>query len=143
MLRFDSAARWILSPTLNAASVPPLFLAGVLLVAILVERTLGYVRVFAGLLALLVIDVLVFGLLSVGLARLERLRLPGILDHLRHCAMLYAGMVLLGSYLVYEELKPWPCCSLAWSMGALLFLVAAYAVVLNASVVYVTQRRSA
>ncbi len=100
MLRFDSAARWILSPTLYAASVPPLFLAGVLLVAILVERTLGYVWVFAGLLALLVIDGLVFGLLSVGLARLERLRLPGILDHLRHCASALCGYgapgILLG-----------------------------------------------
>jgi hypothetical protein len=54
--------------------------------------------------------------------------------------MLYTGLVFLGTYLIIEELKPWPCCPLQWSFGAALFLVAVYAVVLYAAVVYVTRR---
>ncbi len=83
----------------------------------------------------------VFVLLSSGLARLERPLPQGIFDHLRHCAMLYAGLVLLVSFLVPELVGPW-CCTLQWSLGAILFLVVVYAVKLDAATIYVARRRA-
>jgi hypothetical protein len=74
MPRFDFIARWILPPALYAASVPSVFVVGMLLIATLVEQTLGYVWVLATLLALLEISALVIGQLSIGLVCLEHMR---------------------------------------------------------------------
>jgi hypothetical protein len=118
-----------LSPILYAASAPPMFILSLSLVAFLVHVA-TYAWVW-GLLASLLINTLVFVLVNVGLARIEHMRSPGIRDHLRLCAILYAGLVPLGIFLItgYDGRY---CCALQWTLGAALFLVATYAIVLNA-----------
>jgi hypothetical protein len=55
--------------------------------------------------------------------------------------MLYAGLVLfLVFYLVPELVGPW-CCTLQWSFGAILFLGAGCAIVLNALTIYAARLR--
>lgn len=92
--------RWILSPILYAASVPPVFVLSLLLVAFLVHVA-PYAWVW-GLLANLLTSTVVFVLIKVGLVRVEHMRSPGIRGHLRLCAILYAGLVPLGIFLITE-----------------------------------------
>ena len=80
-------------------------------------------------------------LLGSGLARLERPLPPGIFDHLLHCTLLYAGLAILGFFLVPELIGPW-CCTLQWTIGAGLFVAAAYAVALDACMVYAVRRKA-
>lgn len=138
MYGFRLGVRWILSPILYAASVPPMFVLFLLVVAILVEQA-PYVWVL-GLSVLLWISTLVFVLANVGLARIEHTYSPGIRDHLRRCAILYAGLVPLGFFLItgYDGRY---CCALQWTLEAALFPVATYAIVVNASIIYVLRRR--
>jgi hypothetical protein len=139
MLR--ATTRWVLLPVLYAVTVPVLFVASMLPVALLLERPAGFVWAAAVVVASIAACALVLVLVSVGFARLEARELPGLSDHLRHCALLYAGMLALAAYLIYEELKPWPCCPLQWSMAALLLLIAGFAAALNASTIYLVRRR--
>jgi hypothetical protein len=44
-----------------------------------------------------------YGLVSWALLRLEGLRRPGGIDHLRRCALLYASLVVLGCLLLYTS----------------------------------------
>jgi hypothetical protein len=101
--------RWILSPILYAASVPLMFVLSLLLVAYLVDLA-SYVWVL-GLLAMLLIGTLVFVLVNMGLARIEHMQPPGIRDHLRLCAILYAGLVPLGIFLICRYDGRY-CCAL-------------------------------
>jgi hypothetical protein len=71
-----------------------------------------------------------------GLMRVENLASTGIRDHLRYCTPLYAGIASLGTHLISDVLKPWPCCSLQWSIAAHFLLMAGYAAALNASTLY-------
>lgn len=141
-MQMRAGVRWVLSPVLYAVSVLPVF-AAVLSIVLLVHWALGYTFawVIAGAIGLLVIGALGFGLLSLGFVRLERLNTPGALDHLRHCFLLYASIVPLGLFLTIGSFKP--CCSLQWTFGAVLFLVAAYAVLLNALTIYRARHRTA
>ena len=74
-------ARRILFPILYAASAPTMFVLSFLLVSLLV----GQPPV-----------IWVFVVFNVCLVRIEHMKSPGILDHLRYCAILYAGLVPLG-----------------------------------------------
>jgi hypothetical protein len=77
--------RWVLLPLLYAVSVLPVLVVGVF-VAAQVEPLLGchFACEIGSLLTLLVVGAAAFVLLSFGLIRLERLRPPNLLDHLRH-----------------------------------------------------------
>ena len=137
--------RWLLLPTLYAAATMPVLIASVL------ASFVGGGAVWAffcqlicgssGLLALLLIGAPVFGLLSFGLARIERLRFPILLDHIRHCVVLYAGLVVLAPALATGYVMPrW---GLGWGLGVALFLTGAYAASVDAVVLYAMRRRSA
>jgi hypothetical protein len=130
--------RWILSPILYAASVPPMFVLSLLVVAFLVDIS-PYAWVW-GLLASLLISTLVFVLINVGLVHIEHMRSPGVRDHLRLCAILYAGLAPMGIFLITEYNGRY-CCALRWTLGAALFPVATYAIVVNALIFYLLQRR--
>ena len=82
-------ARRILSPILYAASVPTMFVLPFLLVPLLVGRP-PMAWVF-GVLGFGLVGTSVFVVFNACLARIEHMKSPGILDHLRYCAILYAG----------------------------------------------------
>jgi uncharacterized membrane protein len=106
-----------------------------------VERQVtGNIGVIGLLLVFLGVVTLIFVLLGIGLARLERLRPPTARDHLRHCALLYVGMALLGPFIIVAYDGRY-CCSLQWALAALLSLVAAYAVIVDAVTIYALARR--
>jgi hypothetical protein len=75
-----------------------MFILSSLPVAFLVVQA-PYVWVIA-VLAMHLIGTLVFVLANVGLACIEHMQFPGIRDHLRLCAILYAGLVPLGFFLI-------------------------------------------
>lgn len=132
--------RWLLTPAFYASSAVPVLGVGIFAVD-RVEQSFGcgWACEFGGLQTILVFGAPVFALLSVALARFENLQVPGFLDHLRHCAMLYVGLsalacVLVVSYGVQGH-------GLAWVLGTSLFLVAVYAVLIDATVVYVIRQR--
>lgn len=79
-----------------------------------------------------------FVLLSLGFVRLERLRHPGILDHMRHCAVLYTGLPFLGFALFtsYDEQR----IPLEWGLGAASFGAAVWTILLNVVVLYARHR---
>lgn len=101
----------LLSPLLYAAVVVPMFIVGgfvagklsqvvdcyMIFMAFPPDRPFFFGSCLAGeaLVGLAVVSP-VFMLTSAGLVRMEGLRSPGILDHLRHCSLLYAGLPLLG-----------------------------------------------
>jgi len=76
------------------------FVVATLLLDLLSRPIYGYVEVLGFFSGLLLIGSLALVMLCFGIARPEHLRSPGILDHLRHCALLYAGLVPLGSFVV-------------------------------------------
>jgi hypothetical protein len=133
-------AKRILYPVLYAASVPLVLLVFSLVVGG-VYASFGNVSAWATGVALVLGNGIVFVLLSSYLTRLERPRTPGISEHLLHCAVLYAGLVALGFFLVPQLIGPW-CCTLQWSIGAGLFASAAYAVALDACTVYAVRRKT-
>ena len=135
--------RWVLLPTLYAVATVPVLIASVSASFVGGDAVWVFFCQFicgsSGLLALLLIGAPVFGLLSFGLARIERLRSPILLDHIRHCVVLYAGLVVLGPALATGYGLPrW---GLGWGLGVGLFLTSAYAASVNAVVVYVMRRR--
>ncbi len=138
------SVRWVLLPALYAATTVPVLIASVLASFVGGGAVWAFFCRFicgsSGLLALLLIGAPVFGLLSIGLARVERLRAPTLRDHLRYCVVLYAGLVVLGPVLATGYGLPrW---SLGWGLGVGLFLAGAYAVSVNAVVVYAIRQRS-
>jgi hypothetical protein len=75
-----------------------------------------------------------------GIARLEHLRSPGILDHLRHCALLYISMVPLGIFVVSTYNSP-SCCTQTM-LAVILSLALVYAAGLDAIMLYFMARRA-
>ncbi len=139
------SVRWVLLPSLYAATTMPVLLASVSASFVGGGAMWAFFCRFicgsSGLLALLLIGTPVFGLLSLGIARVERLRVPTLRDHLRHCVVLYAGLVVLGPVLATGYGLPrW---SLGWGLGVGLFLAGAYAASVDAVVLYAMRRRTA
>lgn len=134
--------RWGFFPALYAVSILPVLIVCLYVVA-RVERVLGcgWACEIGGLLALLVFGAPVFLLFSIGLAHLERLRPPSFFDHLRHGIMLYVIMAVLG-YILVASYDMQGLDGAWWGLGVALFLLAAYANLLDALVVYVARRRS-
>jgi hypothetical protein len=133
-------AKRTLYPVLYAASVPLVLLVFSLVVGG-VYASFGNVSAWATGVALVLGNGIVLVLLSSYLTRLERPKIPGISEHLLHCAVLYAGLVALEFFLVPQLIGPW-CCTLQWSIGAGLFASAAYAVALDACTVYAVRRKT-
>ena len=131
-------ARRILSPILYAASVPTMFVLSFLLIPLLVGRP-PMVWVF-GVLGFGLVGTSVFVVFNACLAHIEHMKSPGILDHLRYCAILYAGLVPLGFFTITGYNGRY-CRALQWTLGATLLPVATYAIVLNALIVYVLRQR--
>lgn len=95
-------------------------------ISLLLVAPLFHVAPYAwvwGLLTSLLTNTLVFVLINVGLARIEHMRSPGIRDHLRFCAILYAGLVPLGIFLITEYDGRY-CCGIQWTLGAALLPIA-------------------
>ncbi len=138
MLR--SVLRWALSPLLYAVGALSLFIIPIASLLSVERQVPGNAGLVGTLLAFLGLVSLISVLLGIGLARLERLRPPTARDHLRHCALLYNGMALLGPYVIVAYDGRY-CCSLQWALAALLSLVAAYTVIVDAVTMYALARR--
>jgi hypothetical protein len=128
--------RWVLSPLLYAVGALSLFIIPVASLASVERQAPDNAALIGTLLAFLGLVTLIFVFLGAGLVGLERLRPPTVRDHLRHCALLYVVMALLGPFIVVTHDGQY-CCSLQWALAVLLSLVAAYAVVVDAATVYV------
>lgn len=91
---------------------------------------------------------LVFGVLFGGLGRLllrwERVSMPGLIDHLRRCALLYGALLLLGSMFFWAvEFPPSSDVGFGYGVALLTFLCIAYSIVLDAALVFLERRRYA
>ena len=83
----------------------------------------------------------VFGALALALPRVERLAAPTVLDHLRHCALLYAllcGLVFLLTVSYANQAAHG--ISLGYGAAVVVFLTAGYATLIDA-LVWVWSRR--
>jgi hypothetical protein len=125
--------RWVV-PSALYASATLLVLLSILLVWTRVGAGVGcyWGCEIGGLIVVLSVSTPVFGLLGLWPLRVERLQCPTPLDHLRHCVLLYAGLALLGLVLATSPDR-W---SLGWMVGAVLFVVGAYAASVDAVVLY-------
>lgn len=87
----------------------------------------------------LFVGFIVFGTLSQALIWLEQLRVPTVSDHLRHCALIYASLLLLLFILVasYES----QAGGLGYGLGIVLFVIGAYAAFIDASILFLNRRR--
>lgn len=136
------AVYWLVSPILYAFSMLPVLALIWLVFVPLAERLFGCPACDIGaFLGILVIGSLIFGLLSFGLTRLERLRLPGVFDHIRHSFLLYLLLLTLViiQLVVYGELAT---SGLAYAFGLILFLVAGYAVLIDIFIIFIVRRRT-
>ncbi len=134
------------TPIFYALGCVPVFLGVVLSVALfenslwLGELTgLYYVGDLVAVVAMFLIGGLVFGLLGVGALRLERLRRPAFLDHLRHCALLYVGLLFSGFvlFISYES----QAGGLGYAYGIAVFASGVYAALVDALILSLSQRR--
>lgn len=119
-------------------------LLAAILAALLTGLTLGVVLGYVVPVILLVgAELLAAGtVLYVGgraLLRLEGLRRPGIVDHLRRCALLYALFVPLGGLLVAFADPGDP--GGGGSPAIMLCVVAGYAIFIDAIILFKAQRR--
>jgi hypothetical protein len=131
---------WAVSPVLYGAVAVLVFVIPPILFEHFVEPILGYVEVFGYLSGLLLICSLALVMLSRGIARLEHLRSPGILDHLHHCALLYISLVPLGIFVVSTYNSP-SCCTQTM-IAVILSLALVYAAAVDAITIYIMARRS-
>lgn len=142
----------VTAPLLYALCLLPA-LMGVILSLIFIEYSWGFNRFntlyangdLGGGVSLLVIGGLIFVPLTLGALRLERTARPGILDHLRHCALLYAVCVLLLAVLItaYEASMTSPFGLQLWYVAAAaLFLMSSWAIALNAMVLAWKRRKT-
>lgn len=134
------------TPVFYALGCVPVFLGVFLLVALLENSLwlseltgLYYVGDLVGIVATFLIGGLVFGLLGIGILRLERLRRPAFLDHLRHCALIYAGLLFSGFilFISYES----QAGGLGYAYGIAVFAIGAYAALVNALILFLSRRR--
>jgi hypothetical protein len=134
------------TPLLYAAGFVPVLLA-VWQIVTFVEYNIGFdnfTTIYANgdvvaAITVLFVDFIVFGALSRALIWLEQLRIPTVSDHLRHCALIYAGLLLLLFILVasYES----QAGGLGYGLGIVVFVIGAYAAFLDASILFLNRRR--
>ena len=147
------------SPLLYAASFVPAVVA-VWQIMTFVEYNIGfgYDRGFglddfttlyfngdvAGVFAIILVGSIVFGALTQALMWVERLQRPSFLDHLRHCALLYTLLVLLGIALVWAYGGNYGANASGVTGGyavvALSFMIVGYAIVINAALIALRHR---
>ena len=94
-------------------------------------------QLYYGVPVLLVSTVL--GLCSWTLLRLERIDNPGVLDHLRHCALLYVVLASLG-FLLFSALDRDDTDT--YAVPLVVFVCAAYAIAVDASILILKRLRS-
>ena len=139
-MTFRETFKWLVSPVLYGAVALLVFVVPPIMFERFVEPILGYVEVFGYLSGLLLICSLALVMLCRGIGRLEHLRSPGILDHLRHCALLYISLVPLGIFVVSTYNSP-SCCTQTM-IAVILSLALVYAAGLDAITLYIMARRS-
>lgn len=134
------------TPVLYATGCVPV-LVGILLAVALLENNpwlgevtgLYYVGDLVALVALLFIGGLVFGLLEWTIIRLEKLRVPTLLDHFRHCTLLYTGLIFSG-FILFSTYQS-QAGELGYAYGLAIFVIGAYASAIDA-LILVSNRRS-
>lgn len=139
-MTFREAFKWMVSPVLYGAGALSVFVVPPTLFERFAQLILGYVEVIGYLSGLLLIGSLALVMLCRGIARLERLQPPGIIDHLRHCALLYVTLVPLGSVVVSTYNSP-SCCTQTM-LAVTLSLALMYAAELDTITLYIMARRS-
>jgi len=87
---------------------------------------------------LLLVCALLFAVLDLALYGLERLRRPVPKDHLRHCALLYAGIVFVS--VVLFAASDLQARMLQYGLGFAVCAVAAYGILVDAVVVLLKRR---
>lgn len=88
---------------------------------------------------LLLACALLFAAPGLAIYGLERLQSPGLKDHVRHCALLYAGILFVGVVLL--TLPDFQAGMLQYDLGLAVCAVAAYGILVDAGVV-LSKRRS-
>lgn len=136
----------VATPVFYALGCVPVFL-GVFLSVALLENSLWlseltglyYVGDLVAIVTIFMTGGLVFGLLGVEALRLERLRRTAFLDHLRHCALIYAGSLFSGFilFISYES----QVGGLGYAYGIAIFAIGGYAVLANALTLFLSRRR--
>ena len=139
-MTFRETFKWLVSPVLYGAVALLVFVVPPILFERFVEPILGYVEVFGYLSGLLLSSSLALVMLCRGIARLEHLQSPAILDHLRHCALLYMSLRPLGSVVASTYNSP-SCCTQTM-IAVILSLALMYAAGLDAITLYIMARRS-
>lgn len=86
---------------------------------------------------LLLVCTVLFALLDLALYGMERLQRPVIEDHLRHCALLYAGIVFVFIVLALSNLE---ADMMQYGLALAVCAVAAYGVLVDAIVVLSKRR---
>jgi hypothetical protein len=86
---------------------------------------------------LVVVCALSFTVLDLALYRLERLRSPVLKDHLRRCALLYAGIVFVLLILTFSILQTG---MLQYDLGLAVCVLAASGILVDAAVVLSMRR---
>ena len=135
------------SPLLYEAGCVSVFVTGVVLatspaVVRLSEGLPGSSYLFENV-TLLVILLLLFcalllAVLDLTLYRLEQSQSPGLRDHARHCALLYAGIALV--LVVLLAILDLEAGMLQYDLGLALCAVAAYGILVDAAVVLSRRR---
>ncbi len=95
----------------------------------------------AGVLAVILVGSVVFGALTKALMWLERLPMPGTLDHFRHCALLYVFLGLLATVLIAEFATNYGDVAGGYAIVALGFVIVGYAILINAALIALQCRR--
>ena len=154
-------ARYFVFPFFYFLSIGPVCIA-VILVLTQIETTIGW-RGYApgivaddfttvyfngdvvGIVSLVLIGGPAFGLLSLGLVRLEGLRSPSLVDHLRQCALLYAFVGILGALFAAEFVGNFVAGHPMYEMprAAVAWVIAGFAIPANALALFWRRRRFA
>jgi hypothetical protein len=140
VMMFREPFKWAVLPVLYGTVALLVFVVPPILFERFAEPILGYVEVIGYLSGLLLISALALVMLCRGIARLEHLRSPGILDHLRHCALLYISLGPLASVVVSTYNSP-SCCTQTM-LAVILSLALVYAAGLDAIMLYFMARRA-
>ncbi|CAN5748825.1 hypothetical protein BH20ACT11_BH20ACT11_05050 [soil metagenome] len=141
----------VTAPMLYVACLLPAIM-GVIGALIFIETVWGFNRFntlyangdLGGGVSVLVLGGLIFVSLTLGVLRLELTALPGVLDHLRHCVLLYPLCAFLFAVLIagYETTTNSIGGADLWYVAAAaLFLMSSWAIVLNA-VILLWKRRT-
>lgn len=86
----------------------------------------------------LLVCALLFAVLDLALYGLERLQRPVLRDHIRHCALLYAGIVLV--FVTLIAIPGLQAGMVQFDLGLVVCAVAVYAILVDAGVVLLKRR---